>query len=98
MRRDEFVFTIGYQGNTAIVDGKAKRKFGKLETKELAEKGFYKAAFSSAIYSGDERELDEFLAIYNAAGQGSAYSKDQLKRLFGVFGVPDGITRVKIVE
>jgi len=98
MKREDFIFSIGFQGNTAIVDGRSKKKYGGLSTKELAEKGFFKAAFSSAIFSGDERETEEFLSIFNSSGQGTSYGRDQLMRLFGVFGVPQGITRIKIVE
>ena len=99
MKREDFIFTIGYQGNTAVVDGRAKKQYGTLSARELAEKGFYKAAFSAALYSGDEKEVDEFLSIYNAASaDGPRYTKAGLNRLFGVFGVPEGINRIKIIS
>jgi hypothetical protein len=99
MKREDFIFTIGYQGNTAVVDGRAKKQYGSLSTRDLAEKGFYKAAFSSALYSGDEKEVDEFLAVYNSASVGGPrYTKTGLGRLFGVYGVPEGINRIKIIQ
>jgi len=55
--REDFVFTIGYDGPTAVVDNQAKKKYGKLSTRELAEKGLFRAAYSSAVYSKDLQEL-----------------------------------------
>jgi len=57
LSREDFVFTIGYDGPTAVVDNQAKRKYGKLSTRELAEKGLFRAAYSSAVYSKDPKEL-----------------------------------------
>jgi len=44
MKREDFLFTIGYQGDTALVDGSAKRQYGGLSTRELAAKGLLKPA------------------------------------------------------
>jgi hypothetical protein len=83
--REDFMFTIGFDGSTAMVDGKAKRDFGKLGTMQLAEKGLYRAAFSSALYSGDAGEMQAFIAYFNAKA-GTAYVETaQLSRLFGVY-------------
>ena len=60
MTRKEFTFTIGFQGDTAIVDKRAMRQYGRLSTMDLAEKGLYRAAFCSALFSGNKQELDEF--------------------------------------
>jgi hypothetical protein len=85
--REDFVFTIGYDGATAIVDGKAKKEFGKLGTMELAEKGLYRAAFASALRAqadGLDAEMRSFIDFFNAKA-GTSYSKsEELKRLFGV--------------
>ena len=82
--REDFIFTIGYDGGTAIVDGKAKAKYGKLDTKALAEAGLFRAAFASAVYSASQDELKAFAGIFNAKA-GTAYStQDEFQRLFGV--------------
>jgi hypothetical protein len=100
MTRQEFVFTIGFQGDTAIVDKRAMRQYGRLSTLELAEKGLYRAAFCSALFSQNESEMNDFIRMFsektNAAGGTSSgfTSEDQLKRLFGVYTVPDEIKRV----
>ncbi len=97
MRREDFIFVIGYDGDTAIVDGKAKRRYGKLKTAQLAETGLFKAAFCSALFSGDEQEMQLVLDSYNQ-GEQTPYSRvDDLKRLFGVYEVPETITKVKVL-
>lgn len=82
--REDFVFTIGFDGDLAVVDGKAKKEFGKLDTMRLAEKGQFRAAFSSALYSGKADEMAAFIAHFNRKA-GTAYTEAaQLSRLFGV--------------
>ncbi len=82
--REDFICTIGFDGSTAVVDAKAKKEYGKMTTLQLAEKGMYRAAFSSALYSGDDAELRSFMSFFNAKA-GTAYTEStQLSRLFGV--------------
>ena len=85
--REDFVFTIGYDGAVAIVDGKAKKECGKLGTMELAERGLYRAAFASALRAaseGNAADMDSFMAFFNRKAGTSYRTADQLKRLFGV--------------
>ncbi|MEW6549527.1 MAG: hypothetical protein AB1407_08705 [Spirochaetota bacterium] len=83
--REDFIFAIGFEGPVAVVDGKAKKEFGKLSTMELAEKGLYRAAFSSALFSKSEKEMADFISFFNAKA-GTSYSEaSQLSRLFGVY-------------
>ncbi len=85
--REDAIFTIGYDGNKAIVDGLAKKKYGKLSTRELAEKGFFRAAYCSAIYSKDPAEMKTFIEVYSRI-TGTQYPDDySFNRLFGVFPV-----------
>jgi hypothetical protein len=87
LSREEFVFTIGYDGPAAVVDGQAKRRYGSLSTAELVEKGLFRAAYSSAIYSGDSGELQTVLDAYNKVSGSSFTTASPLDRLFGVFPV-----------
>ena len=80
LSREDFVFTIGYDGPAAVVDKQAKRKYGKLSTRELAEKGLFRAAYSSAVYSGNQEDI-RFLADLAQADISA------MDRLFGVFMV-----------
>ena len=44
MTREEFIFTIGYDSDNAVVDKKSGQAYGKLSTAELFDKGLVKAA------------------------------------------------------
>jgi len=84
VKREDFVFTIGYHGNAAIVDAKAKRKYGKMSTMNLAERGLYRSAFASALYSGDEAETEAFIRYYCEQTGTEPGETVDFKRLFGV--------------
>ena len=97
MKREDFVFTIGYQGATAVIDASSRKKNGKLSTMELAKKGLYSQAFRSAIYSGDDAEMQELLEYLRENTTFPTDSPEALKRLFGVFSVPEGIEKTMAV-
>jgi len=84
--REDFIFTIGYDGPAAVIDGQAKKNYSKLTTKELAEKGLFRAAYASAVFSNDPKEIDLVLEIYNKTTE-SKVTEASLQRLFGVFPV-----------
>lgn len=83
--REDFIFTIGFDGAAAVVDGKAKKEFGKLPTMELARKGLYRAAFSSALYSGNPEEMKAFIEFFNQKAGTSYTEAAEFSRLFGVY-------------
>jgi len=84
LSREEFIFTIGYDGPVAVVDGQAKKLYSSLSTRELAEKGLFRAAYSSALWSKDLKEQEIVAEIYNKAS-GASVPQSSLQRLFGVF-------------
>ena len=84
LSREDFVFTIGYDGPAAVVDSQAKRRYGKLSTLELAEKGLFRAAYSSAVYSKDPRELKSVAEAYARLVKLSEADLPAMDRLFGV--------------
>ena len=89
LAREDFVFTIGYDGPTAVVDNQAKKKYGKLSTHELAEKGLFRAAYSSAVFSKNPDELKLVADAYNKLDNHSKRELSHadisaLERLFGV--------------
>ncbi|MCL2191381.1 MAG: hypothetical protein FWB79_05280 [Treponema sp.] len=85
LSREDFIFTIGYDGPTAVVDGKAKKRYGSLSTRQLAEKGLFRAAYSSAVWSKEPADMDAVVEIYNRISGSSLTVNSQLDRLFGVF-------------
>jgi hypothetical protein len=103
--RGDFVFTIGYEGNTAVVDGAMKKRYGSLSTLELAEKQLYKQAVCSAVYGEATREsgnsgeeaLQRILEIYNRDTERRIGSVGELLRTFGVYEVPEGVGKVMVI-
>jgi hypothetical protein len=87
LSREDFIFTIGYDGPAAVVDNQAKKRYGALSTRELAERGLFRAAYSSAVYSKDPGELETLVEIYNKTSGSSLTVSSSLDRLFGVFPV-----------
>jgi len=85
-KREDFIFTIGYDGPAAVIDGVAKKMYSKLSTRELAEKGLFRAAYSSAIWSKDPKEAEIVAEIYNKM-TGASVNSAALQRLFGVYPV-----------
>ena len=84
--RGDFIFTIGYDGPVAVIDSQARKRYGSLSTKELIEKGLYRAAYSSAIYSKNPDELRLVADAYSSL-TGSSINMASMDRLFGVFPV-----------
>ena len=93
VKREDFIFIIGYQGSAAVVDAKGKRRYGKLSTMELVGEGLLKQAFCSALYSGDDREMGELIAYFRENTALEVDSVAALKRLFGVSEVPEDIVK-----
>jgi len=87
LSREDFIFTIGYDGPAAVIDGQAKKRYGSLSTRELAEKGLFRPAYSSAIWSGDPKDLEAVVEIYNRVSGSSLKPDSPLERLFGVFPI-----------
>jgi hypothetical protein len=88
LSRDDFIFTIGYDGPAAVVDGQAKRKYGGLSTEELAERGLFRAAYSSAVYGKDPGGIEKVAECYRRflaqSGTAGEISLASLERLLGV--------------
>lgn len=93
MKEADFVFTVGYQGESAIIDGKAQKKYKSATIEQLLEDGMYKAAFCKAIYHDDIEGQKKVLRMYNEKSGSSYESIENLKRLFGVYGVPEGVNK-----
>jgi len=81
--REDIVCAIGYDGDAALVDRTAKKRYGSMTTAELVAEGFFRAAAASAIHSGSREELELVASAYNKA-TGASYRVDSIPRLFGV--------------
>jgi hypothetical protein len=98
LNREDFIFTIGYDGPNAVVDSQAKKHYGGLSTRELAEKGLFRAAYASIVYARAwqkpeagqeswESGLAALVETYNRVSGASLTVNSPLDRLFGVFPV-----------
>ncbi|MDR2072112.1 MAG: hypothetical protein LBP60_01575 [Spirochaetaceae bacterium] len=87
LSREHFIFTIGYDGPVAVVDSQGARRYGALSTAELAQKGLFRAAWASAVFSGNAEEKTLVIDAYNKTAGASYGAEDSLDRLFGVFPV-----------
>ncbi|AFG36309.1 hypothetical protein [Spirochaeta africana] len=97
MKREDFIFTIGYSGMTAVVDAAGRKRYGKLTPDQLLEKGLYRSAFAAAVYDDDQERLQRFVGDFREKTSIQVESVDQVRRLFGVYTVPQGISRVILV-
>lgn len=93
--RADFIFTVGYEGTNALVDSRAKRRYAKCDTLELAEAGLLKAAFCSALYNNDAKEQQKLLQWYRDHSEVPADSFESLKPYFAVFDIPDNSIKIK---
>lgn len=98
MKREDFVFTIGYQGASAVVDGSSKKRYGKMGVEELLDKGQYKFAVASALFDGDQKAIELIVRRYNEQAGTELQDADQLQKLFGVILPPEQITSTIIVK
>jgi len=94
MTKEDFMFTVGYDGNKAIVDKKAKRRYSKKKTIELLEAGLFKPALCSAIYSDNTDELNAVLEKYNSFTDKKIDTIEQLKLVIGIQKVPKEIMQI----
>ena len=95
LKRDDFVFTIGYQGDAAIVDRAAKRRYAQNSADQLLSAGLYRQALCAAMFDG---ELERFVNRFAAASGVPVANEMSLKRLFGVFEVPQTVQKVVAIQ
>lgn len=97
MRREDYVFCIGFEGATAIVDGRLQRRYRSFSSRQLAEAGLFKQAACAAIADDSPKGLEEVLSIYNGRTAIAVGSVEELKRIFGITGIPEGVSKVTVV-
>lgn len=93
MTRNAFVFCIGYNGGTAIVDRRLESQYGRLGTRDLFAKGLYKPAVASAVFAKSDADLEWIREEYIRATGTQLKDIDTLKRTVGVGEVYPSIQR-----
>jgi hypothetical protein len=94
LNKEDFMFTVGFQGNSAIVDSRQKRKYARLTVPELLEKGLFKPAICSAIAAGNDGDLDKIFIYYNERAWVKLKTRDELLKVFGISKIPEEIEKV----
>lgn len=95
VKRDDFIWSIGYQDDAAVVDGFSRKKYRGYSASQLLEAGLYRAAFCAAIFDQIE---ESFLEQYRkVTGQQDA-TIASLQRLYGVFSAPDHVNKVVVIQ
>ena len=97
MTRNAFVFCIGYNGGTAIVDRKLEARFGRLKTRELLAQGLYKPALASALFAKSHEDVTWLKAEYEKKTGIPLRDIDAFQRTLGVGEVFGGIQRTSFL-
>jgi len=89
--KKDFIWTIGFQGNTAIVNKRERLGHRNLDPKVLLEDGLLRAALCSALWEqeieGKAGALETFRQSF-ASVTGLGLAVDDIKRMLGVYQVP----------
>jgi hypothetical protein len=93
MNREDFIFTSGFQGASAVVDRSLKRRYKGAQMNRLLEDGLYAQAFRAALYDGGDEQIRAFASAYAERTGEPERSTAALKRLFGVFAVPEHLAK-----
>ena len=97
MKRDDFVFAIGFDGNKAIVDKRSRSRFAKLDTRSLVDEGLFRAAYRSAVYDSDRNAAEYVLEKFNAVSPVKYGKSTDLDKVFGVQPPSDDITGIRAI-
>jgi len=91
MTKADFVWTVGYQGEMAIVNKTQKRNLGDAPFRQLLEKGYWRAAFCSAFWDAQKGNAGELEGLLEELGLrlGKQLALEDAQRLFGVYALPD---------
>ena len=97
MKREDFVFAIGFDGNKAIVDKRSRSRYARLDTRALADKGLFPAAYRSAVYDSDNAGADYVLEKFNAVSPLKYEKSSDLDKVFGVQPPSEDITGIRAI-
>lgn len=100
MTRDDFIFTVGYQGNRAVIDKTLKRRYSGKSAQALLQEGLYRQAFCAALYDSGNQQGGEGMAPVLAELSQRFHREldvESAKRLFGVHRIPEEIQKVLVL-
>jgi len=97
MKKEDFVFAIGFDGNKAIVDKRSRSRYKKLSTRELADQGLFREAYRSAVFEENEEDGLYVLEKFNAVSRVKYSQRRDLMKVFGVQKPSADITGIRAV-
>lgn len=83
IKRDDFIATIGYDGETAIASKTEVTALRGKTFEQILAAGNYRYAAACALYDESETEKQQLIDAYNNA-TGAHYSIDKIEKLFGI--------------
>jgi len=95
LKRKDYIFTIGYDGDKAIVDKRSKSRFGKLSARELADKGMFRAAYLAATYDADNAAAEYVLKKFNSVSPHKIEAG--IDRILGIQPPSESITGTRTI-
>jgi uncharacterized phage-associated protein len=98
MKKEDYMFCIGYQGDTALVDGQAKKAYGRKSLTELLELGLFRAALCATVYDDDQEGVARIIETYNRVSGSSLEKREDAMRLWGVAPVSDTVEKTLIIK
>ncbi|MEI8094699.1 MAG: hypothetical protein WCG80_10830 [Spirochaetales bacterium] len=97
MTRNAFVFCVGYNGGTAIVDRKLESRFNRLGTRELFAQGLFKPALASALFANSDEDILWLKGEYEKKTGTVLRDVDAFQRTLGVGEVFKNIQRTSFL-
>lgn len=98
MKKEDYVFCIGYQGDAAVVDGQAKKKYARSTVKGLLDEGLFKFALCSAIYDEDQQAIEQIIEAYNRISGLQLSSQEEIMKILGVTLPSEKITKTVLIK
>ncbi len=97
MKREDYVFAVGFDGNKAIVDKRSRSRYGKMDARALADNGMFKAAYRRSVFDNDLQAADYVLTKLNEISPVKYERSSGLAKVFGVQAPSGDITGVRAI-
>ncbi len=97
VKREDYVFAIGFDGNNAIVDKRSRSRYGKMDARELADAGQFRAAYRRTVFDDDPKAAEYVFQKFNEVSPVKYQAVSDLTKVFGVQPPSEDITGVRAI-
>lgn len=97
MKREDYVFAIGFDGANAIVDKRSRSRYGKMDARALADAGLFRSAYRRTVFDGDKDGAAYVLEKYNSVSPVKYLNSEDLSKVFGVQPPSEDTTGVRAI-